>query len=115
MRTVGGWAHMMAQTITVAPVVTRDAYGKATYSTSPTTYQCRLVAKRRFGIAANGQQVISEWTAYVNTNAAIAPDSRITFSTADVGSTEPHMTSPPIKAVSRYSDDAGWHHTQLFI
>ena len=113
MRPVSGWASMMRQTISIAPLSSRDAYGKPTYG-SATSYRCRLVGKRTRVLNAQGQEVISNWTAYVMADVAIQPDVQVTLSTADVASTEAYAITPQLLSVGRYpANDGGFHHVTV--
>jgi hypothetical protein len=114
MRAIAGWGHMMTQTVTVAPLVSRDGYGKPTYGTA-VSYRCRLVGSRKQVVDGAGRQVTSMWTAYLMSNAVIDPLSLVTLTTGDVGSTDPVLTMPVVKAVSRYAGTNGWHHTVLHL
>lgn len=115
MRLVSGWKRMMRQSLTLAAKTGRDSYGNETHSTSPATYRCRLVGKRQMVRTAEGQELASNWMAYLMTEAAVSPDALVTLSTGDVGSTETHAVHPPILSVGRYpADNGGFHHTVLF-
>jgi hypothetical protein len=115
MRAVAGWARMMRQTATVAPRSGQDGYAEPTYGAA-VSYRCRLVGKRKLVLTAEGRQVVSTQTLYLMSDAAIDPESQVTLSTGDVGSTERHAINPPILGVGRYpADDGGFHHTVLFL
>lgn len=113
MRAVSGWARMMRQTLTVAPRTGRDVYDKPTFGT-PVSFRCRLVGRRLLVRTAENKEVVSNWTAYLMTNEVIAPDSQVTLSTGDVGSTEEFAIHPPILATGRFPDDSGgYHHSTI--
>lgn len=115
VRPIHGWASMLRQTVSIAPMTGRDVQGKPTYG-SATSYRCRLVGERRQVLDAQGQQVMSRQTVYLMTNAIVHPEDRITLSTADIGSTESWAITPPILASSRYPDNSGgFHHTVVFL
>lgn len=108
------WRSMMRQTLTVAPKTGRDSAGDATYGTA-VEYRCRLVGKRKQVRMPNGQEVTSHQTAYLYTDDVIDPQSKVTLSTADVGSTEAHSISPPILQTGRYPDDMGFSHSVIYL
>lgn len=108
------WGDMMPQTVSVEPRTGNDVYAKPTYGAA-VTYPCRIVGKRRLVINAAGQQVLSQQTVYVVTNASIDAESRITLSTADTGSTGSLAVHPPIIATGRYPDENGAHHSVIFL
>lgn len=115
MRPISGWAHLMASTVGIAAKTGVDSYGKPTYGTS-TSYQAHISRKRRLVLTAGGQQIVSEQSIVLNTNAAaIQPDSQVTLSTGDIGSTETWALHPLILSVTRSFDQAGAHHVTVYV
>lgn len=115
MRSVTGWARMMNQTVSIAAPSSADVYGERSYG-SAVSYRCRLVGKRTLVRDTSGREVVSKQTLYLMTPNVIDPESLITLSTGDVGSTEGHAINPPILSVGRYPDDAGgFHHSVLYL
>ena len=108
------WRNLMRQQLTIQPPSTRSGYGELTYGTA-VTYKCRLVGKRRQVLNTLGQEVTSMWTAYLYSADIVDPQSKVTLSTGDVGSTEAFAITPPIKSVATYPDEIGHHHTVLFL
>lgn len=105
----------MNQSVTIAPAASRNAYGEQTAGTA-VSYRCRLVNKRTMVRNTQGQEVISNITLYLMSNALIQPDAVVTLSTGDVGSTESYAIQPKILSVNRYSDDGGgFHHTTVYL
>ena len=109
-----GWG--MRHTVIIAPVVSQDVHGKPTYSTSPTTLRARVVGERRQGLDANRREVVSSQTVYLASGLAVAPDSQVTLTTAEAGSTEPGALTPPIVRTGRYPNEMGRQvYTALFL
>lgn len=108
------WRGMMRQRLSVQPPSGKDGYGQRTYG-SAVSYRCRLVGKRRQVLDVQGREVTSMWTAYLYSADVIDPESLVTLSTGDVGSTESFAVNPPIKSVSMFPDESGHHHTVLFL
>jgi hypothetical protein len=111
---VAAWLDMMRQTVTVEPVSGRDLFGNKTYGAA-LTYRCRLVGKRKLVIDEAGKEVLSRQTVYLATADAIDPESRVTLSTADVGSTAATAINPPIVSTARFPDETGWHHAVIYL
>lgn len=107
---------MMRQSVAIeAPSTGMNAYGERTPGTS-TTYRCRLVAKRQLVRNSKGEEVMSRAVLYLMSADAIDPQSKVTLSTGDVGSTQSFDVHPPIASVSRYSDNGGgFHHTTVYL
>ena len=114
MSDLRAWRALMNQTVTVAPRTGVDGFGRPTYGTA-VSYKARLVGKRRQVINAAGQQVVSDQTAYLYGAPAVDPQSKVTLSTGDVGSTSALAINPPILAVGRFPDETGWHHSVLYL
>ena len=114
MSGIADFYDLMTQTLTVAPVTGRDSFDNKAYGAA-VTYRCRLVGKRRQVVNAQGEVVTSEQTAYLGTASPVDPEALVTLSTADAGSTEPHAVNPRILATGRYPDEAGHHHSVIFL
>lgn len=114
MRSIGQWLHMMPNTVQLAARSGSDEFGAPTFG-SDVSYRARLVYIRRMVRNAQGQEVVSNMTVHLATNALVSPQDRVTLSTGDVGSTESWSLTPPILSVGRLPDKAGWHHTVLYL
>ncbi len=115
MARLSAWRSMMRQQLTVAAPTGLSGYGDMVYSTSPVTYRCRLVGKRKQVLNAQGQEVTSMWTAYLYSADVIDPQSQVTLSTGDVGSTATLAIRPPIKATGLFPDEHGHHHSVIYL
>lgn len=114
VRGLRAWRPLMRQRLTLAAPTGVDGYNATTYGTA-VPYRCRLVGKRRVVRNAMGVEVVSSMTAYLYTNDVVNPLSKVTLSTADVGSTEVIAVSPPILAVGRFPDENGNAHSVLYL
>lgn len=115
MSGVGPWRCMMKQSIAIANLSGRDGDAMPTYG-SATTYQCRLVGKRKMVRNARGEEVVSSQHALLASGVMVLPDAKVTLSTSDVGSTEDWALHPPIVATARYPDETGANvYTAVFL
>lgn len=115
MSSVTDWLDMMTQTVTIAPPsATFDSYGARTYGT-PVSYPCRIVGKRTKVTDLHGDEVVSQQTVYLGTEQPIDPEAQVTISTGDAGSTEETAIHPQVLATGRYPDEAGAHHSVVYL
>lgn len=101
---------MLPSTLKVSTRSGHDAYGKATFASSTTSYRCRVVQKAGFVRSPDGETVAVTHVAWVRSTGAatITVDDRITLpSSIAQGSV------PPLIAVERFGDEQGVHHTKL--
>lgn len=110
----GPWLGMMRQTVSIAPRTGQDQRGKPTYG-SATNYKARVVDGGKERVDGQGRLIRPAHTVWIASDVHINPDSQITLSTADVGSTEDTKTSPPmLGAPRRYPDETGRYvHTKI--
>jgi len=113
MRPIASFAHLMSSTITVEPRTGVDAQGRPTYGSS-TTYAAHLMGEQKRMVDDKGQETVSRQQVIVSATAAVTPTSRVTLSTADVGSTEASLRQPLLLAVQRRFDQGGGHHLVLY-
>lgn len=114
MRSIAGWGRFSGNVVYVAPRSSVDGYGKPTYGTD-VRYDAHLANKQEMVRAPNGQEVESKQQAWLFTTDVIPTTSRLTLSTADVGSTEPTQTQPKILAVVRRFDGGRPHHSVVYL
>lgn len=105
---VDEFVDYFTQTVTVEPPSGKNAYGELTYGTS-TTYKARIVGRTKTVTDKEGRERVSMYTVYLNTNAVIDPDSRVTLPSGYAPS------QPKLLAVGTYPDETGPHHTTLFL
>ena len=105
---------MMRQTVTITPRSSENQRGKPTYG-SATTYRARVITGGKERMDRQGRLIRPAHTVWVATADHIAPDSKITLSTADVGSTEDVLTSPPMLGPPRrFANERGkFTHTKI--
>lgn len=108
MRPISRWAHLMSATVSVENRTGQDRYGQPTYGTA-SSYQAHLSGEQKLMRNAQGQQVVSTRSIYLNASVDIQPTARVTLSTADTGSTENYAIHPVIMAVERRFDQRGPH------
>lgn len=111
---VSAWSDLMRQSISVSAPGLPDDYGAKTYA-APVSYQCRIVGKVKSVINVRGETVVSQQTCYLMTADAIDPESQVTLSTDDVGSTQAQKIHPSIVATGRYPDENGAHHSVIYL
>lgn len=111
-RSIVRFRKYMTQTISVAERTGVDGYGKPTYG-AYRKYPAHLVNERKLWRSADGQQVVSELTAYLMSADLVSPTAKVLLSTAETGTTEAWALSPAIAGVERHADESGPHHTIL--
>lgn len=114
MSLVSPWRAMMKQTVSISHRTGYSEQGAPAYG-SATPYAARVVGRKRTVRTADGEEVTSNQTVYLASNVVVAPDAKITLSTADVGSTEDTALSPPILATGRYPDERGTVYTAVYL
>ena len=105
---------LMNQTLTIEAPATFSGSGEVATYDAAVTHKCQLSGRRRQTVDANGQPVISGMTAIFESASPIDIRSRITLTTADVGSTEPHLRQPALQSVHRYAND-GFEIVELLL
>ena len=108
------FAPLMRQRVVVKPFASYDGYGAASYGAA-VTYQAAVVGEVKLVRTAQGQEVPSQQTVYLMSNAAVRPQDQITLSTGDVWSTESYAINPKILAVGRYPFTAGQFCTAIYL
>jgi len=97
---------MMPQTLTHASWagMSTDGYATTTYSTSTTSYRCRVTSKQRMVRNFNGEEEMALTT--------VAVASTSTFSALDKF-TLPDSTTPILLSVETFRDEDGVTHSKL--
>ena len=98
---------MMVHTVTLAPYISQNAYGEATWGT-PVSYTARVQGKMRMVRDSLGVERVSTVTCYLATTAAISPKDKLTLPSGFL------PASPPILAVERQADEHGDHHIVIY-
>lgn len=98
---------LMPHTVTVAPWVSQNAYGEASYG-SAVSYTARIQGKMQMIRDATGVERVSTVTVYVATTASIGPKDKLTLPSGWT------PASPSIIAIQRVSDESGDHHTVIY-
>lgn len=92
---------LMVQTITIAAVSGKDAYGKRAWSTATSIPNCRVQTGTHKVLDTAGQETVAEGKVYVPNHPSVTVNSKLTL---------PDGTSPPILAVDTFGDERGNHH-----
>jgi len=118
MRPIAQFRHMMALTVQVAPLVSRDRNSVPTYG-DPVTYQAKVYYIRRMVTDASrstsAEQIIPQRVIHLDSADPILPTAQLTLTTGDVGSTETWAIHPLIRGVERLYDERGAHSTILHL
>ena len=99
------YLSMMPDTITLYATTTLDAYGKRTFSSTGTSYRCRIQAEAKMVRDAQGREVTITGKAYLYGAPTVTNDYRIVL---------PDGSSPVIYDVNQNGDDSGNHHTVVY-
>jgi hypothetical protein len=97
---------LFTQTLTVNAISARNLYGDPAYSTTATTYPCRVDGFQHLVKAGDGRDVIARTVAYVGTTS--------TGGTPSIGLqdkvTLPDGTIPKILSIDTFRDLSGLNH-----
>ncbi len=105
---ISEFTDLLHQTITIEPWTGRDGYGNPSYGAG-VSYSARIVGKSQLIRDTQGQEVVSQYTVYLLSNATVDARSRVTLPAGYA------PTTPPVLAVGRYPDENGIHHTTIFL
>jgi hypothetical protein len=95
---------LMVETITVAPVSAKDAYGKRTWGSATSITNCRVQSGTHKVVDRAGQEQVAVGRVYVPGAPSITLNDKITL---------PSGATPPILMVDQFSDERGSHHTVI--
>jgi hypothetical protein len=95
---------IMVDTITLAAVSAKDAYGKHTWSTAVTVANCRVQTGNHKVVDATGVEAIAVGKVYVPGSPALSLFDKVTL---------PDGTQPPIITIDRVGDEIGSNHTVI--
>lgn len=95
---------LMVQSITIAAVATKDAYGKRTWGSASTINQCRVQTGDHKVLDSTGQEKVANGRVYVPGAPTLTLNDKMTL---------PDGSSPPILAINRFGDENGSHHTVI--
>lgn len=101
---ISDWSDLFPQTVTIASLSSRAAYGKQTFG-SATSYSARVVDKAQKIRDPDGQEVLARTVVWVQGTPTVTPQDRITL---------PDGTTPPILNAEKYPDESGDHHVKVF-
>lgn len=94
----------MVDTITLASVSAKDAYGKRTWAAPSTVTHCRVQTGEHKVIDSAGAETVASGKVYVPGNPTVTLYSKITL---------PDGTQPPVISIDRIGDEIGANHTVI--
>lgn len=78
MSNISDWSDLMTQDVTVAPFVSRDAYGTPTYG-SGVSYKARVNYEQHLVRTADGEQTVARGTAWLARTTAVGSQDKVTL------------------------------------
>lgn len=114
MRPIASFSRFGGKTVLLAPQSSLDDYGKPSYG-ADVPYSAHIVGKQEMVRDAEQKQVTSKQQVWVFSTNVIPTTSRLTLSTADVGSTEATETQPKILTVVQRWDGPTLHHSVIYL
>jgi hypothetical protein len=95
---------LMTETITVEPFAGETGRGVRSYG-SASTYQCRIVGKRRMVRDAQGEEIVSTRTIYLGSAPGVTVRDRLTL---------PNGDQPMILSVASTPDEDGTYYETIY-
>lgn len=95
-------AELMVDTVTIAAVSSKDAYGKRTWGSATTYPACRVQSGDHKVLDLAGQEKVATGRVYIPNAPTVTLNDRLVL---------PDGSVPPILAVDRLADERGAHHT----
>ncbi len=102
------FADFMTDTVLIEPLVSRDAYGLASYGPAM-TYPCRIDGTAKQTVNVNGVERSITAMVYVMGTPIILPSDRLTMP----ANFDPQQ--PPMLRISQFTDEGGAHHTEIAV
>lgn len=96
--------QLLTQTLTVSTVATLGVGGAVTYSTSASTYRCRVVNVNKYMFDTRGQRAAVAYEAWIASTSILSPASKYTL---------PDGATPPVVSVDTFPDPDGHHHVRV--
>ena len=94
--------ELMVDSITVAAVSAKDAYGKRTWGSATTLSNCRVQSGDHKILDSLGQEKVATGRVYIAGSPTLTLNDKITL---------PDGSQPPVLAIDRLGDENGSHHT----
>lgn len=95
---------LMIESISVAAVASKDAYGKRTWGSPSTISNCRVQTGDHKILDSLGQEKVANGRIYVPGAPTLTLNDKITL---------PDGSSPPILSIERFGDENGSHHSVI--
>lgn len=96
--------ELMVDSITVAAVSAKDAYGKRTWGSATTLSNCRVQSGDHKILDSLGQEKVATGRVYIAGAPTLTLNDKITL---------PDGSQPPVLAIDRFGDENGSHHTVI--
>lgn len=96
--------EIMVDSITIAGVATKDAYGKRTWTSPTTITNCRVQTGNHKVIDSAGAEQVAVGKVYVPGSPTVTLYDKVTL---------PDGTQPPLLTIDRVGDEIGANHTVL--
>jgi hypothetical protein len=109
MRPISRYRHLMSSTVTVEARTGVDGFGKPTYGAG-TSYRCHISRRKRLIRNERGEEIVSGQALYLDAAPDVALTALLTLSASDSS-----LVHPVLVAVERRFDNAGPHHTVLYL
>ena len=94
--------EIMNDSVTLAAVSAKDAYGKRTWAAPTTVTHCRVQSGDHKVLDQQGQEQLAIGRVYIPNKPAIGLNYKLTL---------PDGSQPPILAINYLADDSADHHT----
>jgi hypothetical protein len=98
------FAELMVDTVLVAKLSARSAYGDRTYG-ADVSYEARVVVQNKMVRTQQGDEVVSRSHAYIFGAPGITVDDRVTLADG---------SQPVLLSVEQFPDENGAHHEVLY-
>jgi len=97
-------SEIMIDTVTVAPVATKDTYGKRAWGTPSTLTKCRVQTGNYKFTDSSGQEKTAVGKVYVPGSPSLTLNDKLTL---------PDSSVPVILGIDRFNDELGSNHTVI--
>lgn len=96
--------EIMVDTITIASVTAKTAYGVRTWGTATTINHCRVQSGDHKVLDSDGSEKVAVGKVYVPGSPTVTMNDKLTL---------PDGSQPPILLIDRVGDEIGSHHTVI--
>lgn len=100
------YLELMPDTVVIHTRTGHNNYGEATFTTTGTTYRCRLVGKTGIVRGRDGEVFETRSMMWIHSTGTINKNDRFVL---------PDGTFPEVVAVDRFPDEVGTHHYRVML